>query len=148
MPALRKRSQRFARAAEVASLPPARAGDCVNEYARAASAYDWLLTTYGRKPGDGEGAAIEIVYGPPPSKTSMTVLEAVRAIQLFERVSARLRQRFTLSEPFTLVTRTCGQSQAAWVPADRQLVICYELVDALYLLAIQSRNVANARGKR
>ncbi|HEY3515913.1 MAG TPA: DUF4344 domain-containing metallopeptidase, partial [Gammaproteobacteria bacterium] len=97
---------------------------------------------------DGEGAAIEIVYGPPPTRTSMTVLEAVRAIQLFERITARLRQRFTLSEPFTLVTRTCGQSQAAWVPAERQLVICYELVDALYLLAIQSQNAANTRGKR
>lgn len=140
--------ERFARAAEVASLPTARAGDCVNEYVRAASAYDWLLTTYGRKPGDGEGAAIEIVYGPPPTKTSMTVLEAARAIQLFERISARLRQRFTLSEPFTLVIRTCGQPQAAWVPADRQLVICYELVDALYLLAIQSQTAANTRGKR
>ena len=138
--------ERFARAAEVASLPPARARDCVNEYVRAASAYDWLLANYGRKPGDGEGAAIEIVYGPPPTKTSMTILEAVRSIELFERVSDRLRLRFTLREPFRLVTRTCGQPQAAWVPADRELVICYELVDALYLLAIQSQNAADSRG--
>ena len=115
-------------------------------YARAASAYEWLLATYGRKPDDGEGAAIEIVYGPPPTRTSKTILEAVKSIQLFERVSERLRQKFTLREPFKLVTRTCGQSQAAWVPADRELVICYELVDALYLLAIQAQNGASSRG--
>jgi hypothetical protein len=140
--------ERFARAAELASLPAARAPDCVNEYVRASSAYDWLLANYGRKPGDGEGGAIEIVYGPPPTKTSMTILDAVREIQLFERVSERLRQRFALREPFRLVTRKCGQSQAAWVPADRELVICYELFDALYLLALQSRNEANSRGTR
>jgi putative metallopeptidase DUF4344 len=138
--------ERFARAAEVASLPAARAHDCVTEYARAASAYEWLLANYGRKPDDGEGAAIEIVYGPPPTRTSKTILEAVKSIQLFERVSERLRQKFTLREPFKLVTRTCGQSQAAWVPADRELVICYELVDALYLLAIQAQNGASSRG--
>jgi hypothetical protein len=137
--------ERFARAAEVASLPATRARDCVNEYVRAASAYDWLLANYGRKPGDGEGAAIEIVYGPPPTKTSMMILDAVRTLQLFERVSERLRQRFALREPITLVTRKCGQSQAAWVPADRELVICYELVDALYVLGLQAQSATNSR---
>ena len=137
--------ERFAHAAEVASLPAARALGCVTEYARAASAYEWLLASYGRKPGDGEGAAIEIVYEPPHTRTSTRVLEAVRAIDLFERVSERLRARFTLREPFKLVTRTCGESQAAWLPADRELVICYELVDALYLLAIQARSEASSR---
>ena len=138
--------ERFAHAAEVTSLPAARARDCATEYVRAASAYDWLLANYGRKPSDGEGAAIEIVYGPPPTRTSSTILDAVRAIQLFERVSERLRQRFTLRDPFTLVTRTCGRSQAAWVPADRELVICYELVDALYLLALQAQSDVSSRG--
>ena len=137
--------ERFANAPEVDSLPATRAHDCVAEYERAGRAFQWLLANYGRTPDDHDGAAIEIVYGPPTTKTSVAMLEEVRAIELFERVTERLRLRFALQEPFRLVIGTCGRAQAAWVPADRELVICYELIDALYLLALQVRGSAGSR---
>jgi len=33
--------------------------------------------------------------------------------------------------------RTCGQAEAAWIPDRRELVICHDLVDTLYLLALR-----------
>jgi hypothetical protein len=130
--------QAFAREAEDAALPMTRAQDCIAEYARADAAIGWLLANYGRLPDDDEGAAIEIVYGDAPTRTSAAVLREIRAIELFERVTERLRLRFMLERPFTLGIRSCRQPQAAWLPEERELVICYELVDALYVLGMRA----------
>lgn len=130
--------QAFASEAEAAALPVARAQDCIAEYARADAAIGWLLANYGRGPDDSPGAAIEIVYGDAPTRTSAAVLRELKAIELFERVTERLRLRFTLERPFTLAIRTCRQPQAAWLSAERELVICYELVDALYVLGMRA----------
>lgn len=135
----------FGALAQSAELPPERARDCVEEYRIANRAMDWLLATYGRKPDDPEGAAIEIVYGEPRTMTSKSVQRAIMDIELFERVTERLRQRFTLDRPFTLVMRSCGRAQAGWLPQQRELVICYELLDALYVLGMQAETAEGAR---
>lgn len=115
-------------------LPAARAEDCVAEYARASQAAEWLLADYGRQPGDPPPAATDIVYEEPPTGVSAEVLRELRRIELLDRVIERLHQRFTIEQPFELVMRTCGRSEAAWIPDRRELVICYELVDTLYLM--------------
>ena len=44
-----------------------RAQGCVTEYARASRAMNWVLQTYGRRPGDGPGAETAIVYEKAPT---------------------------------------------------------------------------------
>lgn len=124
----------FATMPRAAGLPPARAEDCVGEYQRANRAIDWLLQTFGRQPGDPLGAATEISYERPPTIASTAVVRRLKSTQLLERLIARLHERFTLERPFLLVLRSCGQPEAAWMPGRRELAICYELVDALYVL--------------
>jgi hypothetical protein len=136
----------FAALAKAAGLPPERARGCIDEYRSASRAMDWLLATYGRKPGDGDGAPVTIVYGEPPTMTSKSLQQAIIQIQLFERVAARLRQRFTLEQPFTIVMRACKQPQAGWLPQQRELVVCYELLDALYVLGLQAQAAESTRG--
>jgi len=136
----------FAALAESAGLPPERARGCIDEYRSANRAMDWLLATYGRKPGDADGAAVTIVYGEPPTMTSKSIQRAIMEIQLFERVAARLRQRFTLEQPFTIAMRSCKQPQAGWLPQQREIVVCYELLDALYVLGMQAQAAEPTRG--
>jgi hypothetical protein len=116
-------------------MPEARARGCVAEYARAARAVEWLLESYGRRPNDAPGAATEIVYEKPPTLVSARVVRELKSIGLLERVIDRLHERFTLEQPFTVTMRRCGRPEAAWMPDRRELAICYELVDALFLLA-------------
>jgi hypothetical protein len=33
----------------------------------------------------------------------------------------------------------CGQGEAAWLPDRRELVICYDLIDRLYLLGLRGQ---------
>ena len=115
-------------------MPEVRAQACIGEYARAERVFEWVMRDYGRRPDDGPGAPVEIVYGEPPTTVSSDVLRQLKSMALLERVTARLHERFTLDRPVTLVMRSCGRREAAWLPDSRQLVICYELFDALYLL--------------
>jgi hypothetical protein len=126
----------FARVPEIAGLPYVRAQSCVAEYARADESIQWLLDHYGRQPDDAPGAPTEILYEAPPTRVATRVQTELKALSLFERTLDRLHERFTLDRPFRLVMRACGQAEAAWIPESRELVICYELVDTLYLLGL------------
>jgi hypothetical protein len=129
----------FARVPRAFGFSNERAQGCVTEYARASRAIDWVLQTYGRRPGDGPGAESEIVYEKAPTRVSTSVVQRLRSIELLERLIARLHERFTLDRPFRLVMRSCGRPEAAWMPDRRELAICYELIDMLYRLGLRAR---------
>jgi len=129
----------FADIPRATGLPEARAAGCADEYLRASRAADWLLESYGRQSGDTNAHETEIVYEGPPTMVSMRVVERLQSLELLERIIDRFHQRFSLEEPFTVAMRTCNRSEAAWVPERRELLICYELVDTLYLLGLAAR---------
>ena len=132
----------YAQVPQISGLPYTRARSCAAEYAKAEESIQWLLATFGRREGDPPSAATSIVYGEPPSRVSATVLAELRRIDLFERIDERLHERFTIEQPFTMAIRRCGTAQGAWLPEQRQLVICYELVDTLYLLGLRKQETS------
>jgi hypothetical protein len=113
---------------ERAALPPSRASGCVREYQKANRAIQWLLDTFGRRAGDAPGA------------------EVIRSSGLFTRTLDRLRELFVLERPVSLVMRQCHGREAAWIPERRELVLCYELVDALYFLSSRERAFSKRSG--
>jgi hypothetical protein len=115
-------------------MSEARAQGCVAEFARAKQAFEWLLRDYGRRLDDPPGAPTKIVYEAPPTHVSSDVLRQLKSMALLEHVIERLHEQFTLERPVTLVMKSCGRREAAWLPDKGELVICYELLDALYLL--------------
>jgi hypothetical protein len=127
----------FAAVPDVAGLPRERAAGCPGEYQKAENAIGWLLANYGRQVGDPPGAPIDVLYEPPPTRVSSRIVEELKSQRLLELVVGRLRERFTLARPFTVVLRSCGQPEAAWQPDRRELVVCYELLDTLYLFGLQ-----------
>lgn len=116
-------------------LPPGRAAGCPAEFERANRAVDWLVATYGRRPGDPAGAAIAIRYEPPPSVASQRVVAEMQRLGLVEGLTARVGELFRLPRPVTVSVRRCGRAEAAWQPARQDLVVCYELLDTLYRMA-------------
>ncbi len=126
----------FARIPEITGLPPARAEGCVEEYERTDKAIRWLIATYGRKPGDPPAPKSKVEYEPPKTLVSARVAEQLQSLQLLERTVDRLNEQFSLERPFTVVVRSCGRPEAAWIPNSRELAICYELIDYIYSLAL------------
>lgn len=128
-------AERFAALPERVGMPPARAARCADEFARAARSLAWLLESYGRRPGDPEPAAVEVVFDRAPTLASTRVVEDIKASGLLENTLRRLNERFTIREPFRIHFRGCGQAQAAWLPEQREIVFCYELLDSYQLLS-------------
>jgi hypothetical protein len=131
--------QTFARIPDISGLPASRAQDCVGEYQRTDAAIRWLIKTYGRKPGDPPPPPTPVVYEEPRTLVSAHVVAQLKSLQLLERTVERLNERFALERPFSLVVRSCGRPEAAWMPDRSELVICYELVDYIYSLALNEQ---------
>jgi hypothetical protein len=124
----------FATLPERVGMPEGRASRCPREFERAMRGLRWLLDNHGRAPGDPPGAEIDIVFEPAPSRASQQVANAIAASGVIDDTVARLHEQFTITMPFRIVFRRCGQPQAAWVPEDRDIVLCYELLDSYYAL--------------
>lgn len=129
----------FARLPEIVDLPAGRIQSCPHEFQKAERSLRWLRQSYGRQADESEGSEIEIIYEPPRSQIGKRIVEVLKASQVFENTFDRLRQGFVLSQPVLFRMRSCGQPQAAWQPDERELVMCYELVDAYYLLSRKQR---------
>lgn len=117
-------------------LPRARAASCIGEYAKAERSIRWLLDTFGRQPDDPPGAGTAVFYGKPGTLVASRVLAELRARELLEQILARLHARFALETPFSITVRSCGHAEAAWTPEQREITICFELLDTLYLMAL------------
>ena len=118
-------------------MPQARAAQCSAEFRKAEKSINWLLETYGLQ-NDQKGAEITIDYQAVPSRTSQKILAAMREDLILEDAVARIRNRFALPEPLSIVARSCRKPTALWDPAMRTITICYELFDHYYLLAMNS----------
>jgi hypothetical protein len=140
--------QAFASLPLAAGLPPERASGCKAEYIQAERAIDWLLENYGRRPGDPPGAPIDVRYDPPPTKVAARIADELKSQRLLELIVERLHERFVLARPMTVVLRSCGKAEAAWLPDRRELVICYDLLDTLYLLGLKKAGSRLGAGAR
>jgi hypothetical protein len=129
----------FERVPAVANLPPSRSASCAAEYRKAERSFGWLLENYGRGPDDVADTAPAVAYEPARTRVAERIVAELRAQRLLEQTLERLRERFALDRPLTVAVRGCGQAEAAWLPDRRELVICHELLDTLYLLALRRR---------
>ncbi|MDB9527792.1 DUF4344 domain-containing metallopeptidase [Oscillatoria sp. CS-180] len=77
---------------------------------------------------------ITVIYTPAETPRGQEIQGLMERTQSFEQLTAGLNQVLSLPEPLTLNQAECGMVNAYYSPADRQIVMCYELVD--YFLAL------------
>ena len=136
---------RFASLVELAGLPVARASSCAAEFEQANRATQWLIDTYGRQPSDPVNERPALIYEEPRTRITAEILEAIQSSGLIVQTLDRFDSLFHLDQPLVAAIRNCGMSEAAWIPAKRELVMCYELLNTIYLLSATNR--ANALGR-
>ena len=128
---------------EIVGLPEHRAFWCEEEYEAAENAWYWVRDTYVFKSAGG-ASGHQVTY----SSTNDPDLKAIRDRLVKNRVLEQLLEvieetkqlhdvkvAYLLTDDVTLMARSCGEANAYWDGNDRRLVICYELVKALYELA-------------
>ena len=127
--------ERFAELPSLVHMPPQRAETCEAEYARAARSIDWMLETFGRRENEPQKATIAIRFETPRTQTSEHLIAEIQAQGLIEWSLRRFQELVNLDQDATLVIRSCSLPEAAWMPEERELVVCYELLDFYYLLS-------------
>jgi len=128
---------RFAKVPELARMPVQRAGSCEAEYARALESTDWLLSFAASKRNGSAGAKMSVRYEKPRTRTSERLAAEIKSRSLIEWTLQRFQELVALDEDATLVLRSCSVPEAAWMGEQRELVVCYELLDLYYVLSGQ-----------
>lgn len=113
-----------------AKLPVGRAAGCPAEYRMADAGLQWLVETYGRQPGNDERVDIAFDYEPVASRNQQKFLAPIRELNLVERTVRAIDDAFGFEEPFEVSMRACKRPEAAWQPERRELILCYELLEA------------------
>ena len=124
-------------------MPAARADGCAAEWQKADRSFRWLLDNFGRKPGQPAGPEIRIFYAAPKTLAAGELLREIQRDGMLERVAGAMRERIILPREISLRMRSCGRPEAAWQPEQRELVLCFELLDALYQLSGRRDTNAN-----
>jgi hypothetical protein len=128
-------SKAFADLPTAIGMPAARADGCTAEWQKADRSFHWLLDNFGRQPGEAAGPDIAIIYDVPQTLVAAELLRAVQKDGMLERVAGAMRERIILPRKISLHMRSCGRPEAAWQPEQRELVLCFELLDALYQMS-------------
>jgi hypothetical protein len=100
----------------------------------------WLLENYGRHEGDAANPPIDLVFEPAPSRVSQRVVDAMRSSDMLDNTIRRLNERFTIPVSFRIAFRRCDEAQARWLPDEREISVCYRLIDSYFALGLSSQS--------
>ncbi len=127
--------QRFAKIPDLIQMPVQRASSCEVEYARALKSTDWLLSFAASHRNPAANVGMSVRYERPRTRTDEYLLAEIKSSGLVEWTLERFGQLIPLDKEATLVLRSCSIPEAAWVADQRELVVCYELLNLYYLLS-------------
>ena len=83
------------------------------------------------------GATMSVRYEAPRTRTSVHLMAEIKSRTLIKWTLQRFHELIALDEDATLVLRACTTPEAAWLAEQRELVVCYELLDLYYLLSAE-----------
>lgn len=124
----------FADLAQELGLDDEEVGRCTEEYERVLQRWTALLEPHGRaKRRRARGGTIRIVYDDAPAFRDLR--ERLRTAGVLEATAAEIVSSLVLPRTLTLRFAACGEEQARWLPAERRILVCWELVRAFERLA-------------
>ena len=114
-------------------MPEIRADWCEDEFGLAERAVDWVLETYGAptdRTGVSESGRITIEYRDPRTETQRQALEFLQQRRIIAGSAEFIEQSFDLIDDIEIIVRSCGVPNGFWDPDYREMIFCYELLEA------------------
>lgn len=137
----------FAELPDFVNMPLFRADWCEAEYALAENARGWVKAQYGSSV-DTPQVSYAVDYGTARTPAHETIASALQEERLLDQTAEFVAQHFLLPEELTLRTRACGVPDAYWDGDEREVVLCYELLEAFYNLSAEQKVQALERRLR
>ncbi len=121
---------RFQWVADAAKMPDIRADWCEDEYNVARQGVDWLIKNYGAGEHKAHGR-ISVKYENPRTPAQKEARAFLEQSRVLEKVAAFVDTRFDFAKPFEVRVKPCASPNAYWDPDARELLFCYDMVEAL-----------------
>ena len=128
---------------EIFGLPEFRAFWCEEEFEAAEQAWSWVRDTYILQSAGGAGGH-QVKYVPTSDPDFQPIRDRLVEGRVLERVlevveegklASQNEAPLYLREDATLIAKSCDEPNAYWDGNERELVVCYELIQALYGLS-------------
>ncbi|MEL6964588.1 MAG: DUF4344 domain-containing metallopeptidase [Pseudomonadota bacterium] len=114
-----------------AGLPEERIETCSEDFQLMRDSWERLLAPYEQPPHMAEtvlGAPITVIFD-EPMEQQLRLFDLIRRDGLLEAGVDRFAKRFVLPAPVTIRFAPCNDANAYWSPWEREITICYELID-------------------
>jgi hypothetical protein len=121
---------------DIVGLPAFRADWCDEEFADAEKAWLWVRDSFVRE-SLGTASDHQFDYGATDEPRHIAVRQRLQQDKALERTLEYVGRMRLLPDSITLRTRSCGSPDAYWDGNTRELVLCYQLVDAFYQLSAE-----------
>jgi hypothetical protein len=131
---------KFTALANEVKLPKKRQATCQFDFSNASSSWEQVLKPHLRTPEDPK-TRIEVNYG--PTAKHELVAAVGRKLQILETVAQWLSEDFVWETPISFEMRECGKAvETRWLPTERKIVVCYEMIREFVQLYRQFGQVA------
>jgi hypothetical protein len=126
---------------DIVGLPLFRAEWCVEEFSDAEKAWIWVLNNFVQNDQNHklktESIPHKFAYGKATEPRHVAIRKWLQTGKVLERILDYITETVLLPESFTLRTHSCGSPDSYWDRDRRELVICYQLIDAFYELSAE-----------
>lgn len=128
----------FAPLGELSYLPGFRADWCDSEFEEAEKAWEWVRDTYIRT-AEHQDTEHTVKYGNTNDAQQQEIRSRLIEAKGLERAMSIVEETVLLPDSITLRTRSCGSPNAYWDSNERDLVLCYELVQGFDQLSAEQK---------
>lgn len=122
---------------ELVGLPEFRAFWCEEEYEQAENAWTWVRDSLIANEPSRHAREHEFSYGPTTEPRHAPMREWLVQNSALELALAFVSRNMLLRDAIMLRTKSCGSPDAYWDGNTRELVVCYQLIDAFYQLSAE-----------
>jgi hypothetical protein len=137
----------FAPLPEMIDMPLFRSDWCEEEYELADAGREWVRRTYGteevRRPLE-----VAVTYQKAKHPDHQIIERFLKRENILEKTADYVRSHFALPAELTLSARACGVPDAYWDEDAREVVLCYELMEAFYKLSVEQKVQVLEQGLR
>ena len=124
---------------DLVNMPLFRSDWCEEEYELADAGREWVRTQYGFTENKRSQENVSVEYRKAQHPVHQQIETFLKREKILEKTAEYVSRLVVLPSELTLSARACGVPDAYWDQDAREVVLCYELMEAFYKLSADQK---------